>query len=403
MLGLALAIGLALCAYASPVEAQKLKILASLDSLETRAQADSNDPTAHYDLALGYWDKKRFDDAERQLREAIAIAPQYADALLAIGVLPRARGEKYWKHLVKRIGAAAADSAFQHALRAYRRAFLINPLVDLRILGKYDESWGVAFVVTKKGGEGPTYWFLPLKGWWNEPHRKAMNAFREGRYDVAYDRFTAIVKDSRAGTNARSLPDEVVWYHGLSAAHLELHNVALGAFRELLQRAMAQIDSSSAIPLGSNEYRYVLATLTHRANRLDEAEGLYREVLEQDIGLYTAHVQLARIFESKKMWNEAIDERNRAIDTNPEDPSLLLDLGGTLAQTGRWSEAAEVLERACAANPRDARGPYLLGLAAQKLGNRDSARAAFRRFLAIAPSKYAQQITEVREWLALLQ
>jgi hypothetical protein len=40
---------------------------AGLDSLLRAVQADSNEWTAHYDLAMGYWDRKQWDDAERAL------------------------------------------------------------------------------------------------------------------------------------------------------------------------------------------------------------------------------------------------------------------------------------------------------------------------------------------------
>jgi Flp pilus assembly protein TadD len=77
-----------------------------------------------------------------------------------------------------------------------------------------------------------------------------------------------------------------------------------------------------------------------------------------------------------------------------------VDLGATLLQAGRAAEAPEPLQRAMSMNPRDARTPYLLGLTLSQLGQRNPAREAFIRFLAIAPSSYAAQIAEVRGRLA---
>ena len=76
----------------------------SIPELESLAQRDSNDATVHYRLAMAYWDKKRWDEAERALREAIVVAPGYADAHLAIGVLPLRRGKEYWQDRVKKEG-----------------------------------------------------------------------------------------------------------------------------------------------------------------------------------------------------------------------------------------------------------------------------------------------------------
>lgn len=76
---------------ATPLQAQKVKLLVPLDSLVARAQRDSNDAPAHYEVALGYWLVKQYDLAEKHLREAIAIEPKTATAYLALSYLPFAR------------------------------------------------------------------------------------------------------------------------------------------------------------------------------------------------------------------------------------------------------------------------------------------------------------------------
>ena len=63
------------------------------------------------------------------------------------------------------------------------------------------------------------------------------------------------------------------------------------------------------------------------------------------------------------MWPEAIEEFREAVATNPDDPSLLLDLGVVLHEAGRSTESADVLRHAEAANPRDSRVPYHLAIA----------------------------------------
>ena len=49
--------------------AQHIKLSASLDNLEKTARADSNDPAAHYNLALAYWNAKRWDDADPDMKK----------------------------------------------------------------------------------------------------------------------------------------------------------------------------------------------------------------------------------------------------------------------------------------------------------------------------------------------
>jgi len=68
---------------------QSLKISESIESLERKARSDSNDAAAQFNLALGYWSKKRYDDAVTPLRKAVAIDPEFAAAYsLFIAIAP---------------------------------------------------------------------------------------------------------------------------------------------------------------------------------------------------------------------------------------------------------------------------------------------------------------------------
>jgi Flp pilus assembly protein TadD len=80
-----------------------------------------------------------------------------------------------------------------------------------------------------------------------------------------------------------------------------------------------------------------------------------------------------------------------------------MDLGVTLANAGRMADARASLEEALAANPRDPRVPYYLGVVAADLGDRDSARSAFERFVAMAPSRFDRQIAVARQRLTALR
>ena len=77
---------------AAPLAAQvRLRPGVTIRSLEAAAARDSSDTAVLYDLALGYWSKKRWDDAERTLRLISRIEPRHAPALLALAHLHYAR------------------------------------------------------------------------------------------------------------------------------------------------------------------------------------------------------------------------------------------------------------------------------------------------------------------------
>src|ERR1019366_4622026 len=100
-----------------------------------RVKAASNHPAAHYNVAIGYWQAKRWDDVDRELRAAIALQQRFAEAHLALAFLPFARDQ----HM---LDGYTSDKALPDNIRAalkqrtdeYRRAFVIDPMVDLRII-----------------------------------------------------------------------------------------------------------------------------------------------------------------------------------------------------------------------------------------------------------------------------
>jgi len=364
-----------------------------IDSLQARATKDSNDAIVHYELAMGYWRARRWDDADRALHQAVALAPQYAEADLALFKLPFARGEGYWKHVEKSQGREAVVAAFAAADRYYRRAFLSNPMVDLGALGYTDEGGDV------------WYGQLRLRVWWLGSFRKGINQLFDGDYPGAHALLSGLRLDGRAGPQYRNLPDAVLWYHGLAAAHLARYDEAIEDLAILTGRAVAEAEADpiAAVPLKANDYRYTLATMLYLAGRYDEAAPTFRRALEFDIALYPAHVQLARIAEARHDWDDAVSERRAAIDASPDDPGLVTDLGATLLRAGKLEEASEVLSLAMGAAPRDARVPYLAGIVALRLGREEAARQALTRFLEVAPTRFAAQIAETRDQLHTLE
>src|ERR1044072_2229768 len=82
----------ALCAPA----AAQFRLPVKLDELERRAHADSNDPAAHFNVALGYWNAKRWKDADRSLRTAIPLDPRFAPAYVALHYLAFAERPSLW-------------------------------------------------------------------------------------------------------------------------------------------------------------------------------------------------------------------------------------------------------------------------------------------------------------------
>lgn len=375
---------------AAPLMAQRAELKIPLEVMESRAVSDSNDPVAHYELALGYLVKHRFDEAERELRTAIDIEPTMAASYLALGMLPYARNPRLWDEKKEARAEGALADQLEEAARLRRLAFMLDPMVDLKVLGAVVPPRAP---IKTAGGSDP---YVDLV--------RGLETFWVGAYGESYRRFDHLIgMVHKYGSGP--IPGFLLWYRGLAAAHTNQYPAALRDIGELFDRAAAADTAASLVYqpfVRSNELRYIMAIIQVQAGQSDTAALLLQQALETDLGLYPAHSVLASIHESRRQWSAAVVERRRALEAHPDDPALLFDLGRTLAQSGRHLEAIRVLRGAMAANQRNARIPYLCGMSAMKIEDAKMARQCFERFLALAPSRFASQVEEVQHQLATL-
>jgi tetratricopeptide (TPR) repeat protein len=377
---------------AAPLPAQRVKLTVPLHELLARAQADSNDALVHYDAALGLWLDRQYDLAERHLRDAISIDPGFAPAYLALSYMPYARRNKLWEEEDKGKVPPEWQAPIEEAWRFRRRAFLMDPMVDLK---------PVALM------QAPTATF-GLSGRQKNVYTYLMNGF--GAFWVGdYATASAFFKEMSGGATEdqrKEFASWYLWYEALSAAHNSdfpraITNVKLLQKRE--EEDVANTGGASLAFSSANHYRFALATLLDLSGRENEAIPLLEEALTVDAGLYVGHSRLASIYAERKQMGASLEERRRAIAANPDDPALLHDLGEALARSGELLEAYKVLQDARKANPRNARSHYIFGWVAQQLNEKAAAKEAYTTFIAMAPSRFAGQKTEAQTRLAALQ
>jgi tetratricopeptide (TPR) repeat protein len=370
----------------------------SLSELEKRVKADSNDPAAHYNVALAYWNARKWIDVDRELHLAAKLEPRFAEAHLALAFLPYARQPTLWRDLSEATREVAADmrKMITESDREYRQAFLIDPMVDMRIIAAATPStvsfWDVQEVL---GSIVALYYQGKID-------------CSEGRYTDCEAKFTRLLADLKDARALGRLPSDIYWYQGLAAAHEKHYDLALKDFQLLIDREQADVKKIQAkgllrVPLKTNEYRYFMAAFNNAAGNTNEAERLYREALENDLGLYAAHVRLAEIYEVRKDWAKAVDERRNAVNANPDDLTLQMDLGLTLGRAGKLAEAEEALKTSTEGLPRNTLGWYWLGIVEQQLGQKAAAKAAFERVVALAPSRMQAVVDRAKQRLVDLQ
>ena len=378
---------------AAPLPAQ-FRLPVKLEELERRAKADSNDPAAHFNVALAYWNAKRWVDAERSLRLAITIDPRFAPAYMALHYLPYAQRSRLWDEVGERRVPEEWKGRMQESASFFRRAYVIDPLVELRS-GDVVQPRSTAYLQELELAFGEHV----------RDYYDGLDQYFLGEYAKAYDRFTRVINSIDGDRHPDRIPSNVLWWHGLASARVEKWPESISDFGALMERSLepSRRDSLVHFPLRTNEFRYILAYLKQRSGTVNEAIDLYREVITNDIGLFMAHVRLAEMYEAAQMVDQAVQSRRNAVNANPDDASLLVDLGKTLASAGRIRDAVEPLRQATEMNPRDARAYFYLGLVLEQLGNKDDARAALTTFTSLAPSRYDRQVAIAKQHLAALQ
>jgi len=379
---------LLLALLGAPLSAQRIKLPASLQDLESRAVKDSDDAAAQYNVALAYWNAKRWDDADSAFHRAIRLDPRFAPAYIGLAYLPYAERSSLGDEVVEHEVPDAWKPKVKASDEMLTRALIIDPLADLRLAGAARASSQAAQDALK-------YWY----GEWAADYEEGRDYYYNGEFDKAYNDFQRVFNEMKNGESWNIL----LYYHGLAAAQVGKNDEALADFQKLLGRyegfESTQKDSTLQVPLKTNDYRYIVGVMLERNGKLNDAIDAYREAARNDLGLFMAHVHLANMYEQHAMWPQAIRERQEAANANPDDPSLQLDLGETYAQAGQWQDAEKALKDAEAGNPRDARAPYYLGVVEMQLNEKDAARNELTRFIAIAPSRYQRQVSDAKKRL----
>ncbi|HLZ45963.1 MAG TPA: tetratricopeptide repeat protein [Gemmatimonadales bacterium] len=379
----------------SALQAQQLTILdRSLKDVEAFAREDTNDSQRQYILALAHWKQHHWRQTDSLLRLAVQLDPRYADAYLALYFLPFARRPSLGD---EEIDGRVPDSwkpALTEAEGFYQRAIRTMPMVNLQILG-------VAFEI-----DDPSVADMSNAEWLAYQRSYAWYVdLGLGRYRLAYDRMQKLVEREFDGVHhPEKIPDYILWYRGLAAAHSWQYNAAMGDFRMLLDRAIKrqQRDEIVHVPLRDNEYRFVLASLQELTRHRDSAIALYQEALVHDLGLVMAHIHLANLYEENGQAADALTERRRAAEAGSDDPTVLFDLAASLFNDGQVTQAEDPLLKAVKIDPRYAPTYYLLGRSAEELGLTDEARDQYTKYLALAPLRAADLRTDAQQRLQKL-
>lgn len=362
----------------APMQGQRLALLdRKLQDVEAWAREDTNDAQRLYFFALRQWKEHHWRETDSLLRLTIQLEPRYAEAYLALYYLPFARRPSLRNEELRGHVPESWQAALKEANRFYQRAFRTDPMVSLNILSvvyDFEEPRAIDFAPSE----------------YLEYQRCCAWAvdFGLGRYRSAYERLKTLAQREYDETkHPDRVPDGLLWYRGLAAAHTVQLDAAIADFRVLLDRSLKKVqrDDIVHVPLEDNEYRFMLAALNHVAGHTDTAIVLYQEALEHDLGLVMAHTYLASIYDKTGKAEDAMTERRRAAEVSSDDPTALFDLAMSLFNWGMTNQADQPLHQAITLNARYSPPYYLLGRVDEDLGRVTDAREHYKKFLALAP------------------
>jgi len=142
------------------------------------------------------------------------------------------------------------------------------------------------------------------------------------------------------------------------------------------------------------------APMVKRINQL-------RRELDQDPQNMAAAVELADIYQSASMWDQAAGFYEQALDLEAEHPQLLVNLGLCYRGLGRFEEALEVFEAANRLEPQNWQSLFnkvvVAALDLQRFEVAVAAMNALEKMPAVPGGPDEAQLSELREWLVAAQ
>jgi tetratricopeptide (TPR) repeat protein len=139
----------------------------------------------------------------------------------------------------------------------------------------------------------------------------------------------------------------------------------------------------------------------HKAGRAEEAEKVYRSVLQKVPNQPDALNLLGVLAMEAGNHDAAFDFLGRAVQARPKDPAILNNYGNALSLVRRFEEASEHLERAVAINPDMADAWLNLGRNLNMSGKPLRAIQCFERLQKLRPETAAGQAGIARAMLEL--
>lgn len=167
----------------------------------------------------------------------------------------------------------------------------------------------------------------------------------------------------------------------LDAAHFNLGKALASTGRG--KEADAAFEAS--FELSPERKKLALAAKHHQEGRIEDAEQLYRQVLNNNPRNVDALRMLAMVAATAKRYDDAERLLRKAVGIAPDFLTAVVDLGRVLKEQDRFEEAIDCFKNAIAINPNNPHTHFLLAGAYSPAALNHEAAREYRRALDLAP------------------
>lgn len=136
----------------------------------------------------------------------------------------------------------------------------------------------------------------------------------------------------------------------------------------------------------SYDYFYWRGELLMHSNRLEEAEGCFQKVIQNDPSSIASYQQLAQIASYRGKYEDALTWYQKALNVFPTALTYT-DMGNILFRMGKYDSARDYYAKAIAVDEFEPNAWTGLGSAEYKIGNESAAYEAWATYLRLEPSR----------------
>ncbi|MCX7994911.1 MAG: tetratricopeptide repeat protein [candidate division WOR-3 bacterium] len=343
-----------------------------------------NDPGAHNNLAVVYYNKGLYEEAIQELEKALSIDPNFTLARNNLEIILRKSGklESKVKELAHHIDVEPFDerktleladtyrklNRYSQAIIYYRKVLDFNPGsyeahfglgITLKNLGKYDD----ALEEIKKSLE------IKISP---EGYRLLGEIyFNKGIIDLAIKNFQeAIMLDPSSA--------EAHFFLGFALGEKGLHKEGREEIKKAIQLNPALAQFEPNLPIELKEHKGYLEFLKEQLG-----------VPRSSVNEYQVHFNLGVTYRNKGLFTEAKREFEEALKLKSDDADLYAGLGEVNLFLNKLDEAHNNFSKCLELDAFSVRGLNGLGIVFLKKNNFQQAKIYFEKSLAI-DNKYVQ-------------